>query len=745
MFEVGDIALIDRIAGTTARIEAVDGHRVKPEGMEWVNEVLISRARPETKPFKRGPSRPHLDPQIKYELEDAVNAMTPDWNGHYLRGSRWDSKGWYQPEKDRRENLFGGIGSDYGGNVAVSDDDALAILAAHKAGVALDKFIPVLSGKKQLLCPFCPGDGRHFETNGLVIRPITTCPYADGLVTEWDMDFPSGKIIVDDDLRYLCLIAGYERDVNTIWGTHLSILDYAECGLTVGLGIGNSSPNVYRMAAGNYAIGKRMKRVWQVPKVEGEPPPQNLLLDDEEDPDDDFWWVDVQPADRTGKYDASGDDWIEDLPKGCTQVASVCTDLRAYSIIDLDEAKRRAAYYGVDLDEATSNWSVHIIDIEPGKYRFRHFHAANSDDTNVTNATFERICDSKGCEDWIARDKAFDVDVTQAVQHQMVRRPNLYGACAWYSACVRVLFSEFRSCVPDRDWHRNGFRNAYLQSDTEQIPIKVLPRFRSKEWWELGDDTILSMGCTGKKNSMFGGKVTFNRSYAIAAGHILESVISFGLTTHHDTDNDTFDVEAKREDMRKAGTLWKALIKRYPHVAEALPTFAKWMENKEAVTRWIQHFDLGPQVYDRAKADRKSKESMAEFRRTYNEKLMVKPGCQVKVIGIDPNWSYARNGHPVIGSIGQVVKGHGNAPAGHVLVEFKGKPYARKERGVLHITEGEAYTGLHEDDNSLMFFIPLACVDLGPRAEKRKADARAQVMAGAAKIRERHMQRMMRM
>jgi len=565
--------------------------------------------------------------ELPRDVRDALGAalleMEIDWRGHFCNGSEWDSEDWYEDEPERRkEMLTQNFGTGYDKHVKLQAEDAEVILAAHNAGEPLDRFILVVTATTYF-CPNCvESEYRQeqvFETDGVTLRLTEECPSPEALITEWTMNFPSGKVIIDDDLRSLCRIAS-NRNINRRIGTHLQILDHAAEGLTVGFGIGNTCPSVFKVGDGRYEIGSKQKRVWRIPRADHPAPPPNLMPEDPEEPDTEFWWVDVQPKSRTGEYDHNGDDSVDDRPEGVTEVCSVCTDLWAYSIIDLEDAKLRAAYYGLDLDKATENWSVNIVDIEPGTYRFRHFHGADRDAHNVVMATFERIGDATEIVDWPALDAAFQVHITQAVQVNLRKWPTLYaedGSQEWADQCARVIASELRGGVPDRDWHVNGFRLDYRRADIEGLPIREIPRFRFQHGWEIGR-SFIDTTATGK-DELFGGDVLFNESYALAAGHVLESAISFGLPTRRNTHSkpgeegyDTYNVEAKRKEMSKAAKLWEGLTKRYPHVAEAMPEFTAWMSRPVAVQLWIDNFDLGPEVFDRAAHDAKAAERQAE-------------------------------------------------------------------------------------------------------------------------------------
>jgi hypothetical protein len=593
--------------------------------------------------------------QLSTKLGEALCAMTLEHRGHFGRGKEWDAPGWYTPEPRRREEMLTHNLRFNMRGPTVSEADAEAIVAAHEAGVALEAFVLVTRADRYY-CPNCIQSEYEqpsfYETNGLVVRPVADCPNPDGLDTSWEMDFPSGKILVGNDFRDITQVAS-GRNINYRINTHLAILDYARSGLALGFGIGNTCPGLYRMEDGSYEIGSKQQRVWQVPKVEGVDPPEGVLPDE----DKKAWWTTIQPADRTGDYDYCGDECI-DMP-GVDRVCGICTDLRAYSMIDLEEARKRFDYYYPEGDFEKYISKEDVVEVEPGKYRFQHFLGADLDAPNVTMARFERIGEAGVPFDFVKADTEFDVHLTQAVQIKLAGRRNTrkyFGDATpeWARAVAGAMSSATRGCVPDRDWHRNGFPQNFRFEEIEGIGIREIPRFRfqflmdPRQW----NDHIGQI-CKQEPDKTFGGVQTLNKSYAIGVGHLLESLISFGCKTRHCTDTemfdpkdtsyktkipnpnyDKYDVKACRKSMRDAIDWWKYLLKFYPHVEEAMPDFANWMRDEKAVKLWVKHFDLGPEDFDRAAQDAKQAEEtkLSEARQVLLY-IVNNPGAEVEIVG----------------------------------------------------------------------------------------------------------------
>jgi len=658
-------------------VEIPEHHLQRPFAKEVQEDSYVKMARERREaPLTRfnGKLRPDSLPKdLSDKLGEALCAMTLEHRGHFGRGEEWLKTSWYKSEPERRKEMltrnlrYGDMGP------GVNSANAEAIIAAHEAGKPLDEFIPVTTAK-DYFCPNCIASEYNqpsvYETNGLVVRPVWDCPCPDGLDTSWEMDFPSGKMLVGNDFRGITRIAS-ERNINMRINTHLSILDYAEVGYALGLGIGNTCPGLYRMPNNVFEIGSKRQPVWQVPKVEGVDPPVGMVPEPEGE-EDECWWTNIQPADRTDKYDSSGDDSM-DLP-GVEELCSICTDLWAYSIIDLEEARKRYVYVYPEGNFEEYIQGEDVIDIEPGRYRFQHFLDADRDSHNVTMARFERIGDAGIPFDFVKVDTEFDVHLTQAAQIKLTKGRGYrkyFGDATpeWAHSVAHLMSDATRSCVPERDWHRNGFPNRFLFSEIEGVEIREIPRFRFQylhapsQW-----NDALDQMCRQKPDKMFGGVQKLNESYAIGMGHLLESLISFGCQTRYDNTEkyngkpnpnyDTYDVDVCRKGMKKGIGWWKALIKHYPHVADAMPDFAAWMKNTSAVKLWIANFDLGPEKFDRAAEDAKrAKRAVQDRERCVLIYIINNPG--VVVVGTEGEY---------LGMVGVVAEPE--AKPGHTFVQF---------------------------------------------------------------------------
>ncbi|MFK0047755.1 hypothetical protein ACIQU4_27440 [Streptomyces sp. NPDC090741] len=158
-----------------------------------------------------------------------------------------------------------------------------------------------------------------YQVTDTAIKVENPCPYPEGLTTEITLEVPSGKIVVTDGLSPLYSyddsgLASY----NSALGQAEAIRAMAAAGCAYGP-VGNSCPGLYRTGPDTYVVA------------------------------------------RPG-YD---EDDNPDLPEDDC-FAGIVTDLWAYSIADFDHWKSRGG------DPDTLGWTVSVVDITPGTYRFTH-------------------------------------------------------------------------------------------------------------------------------------------------------------------------------------------------------------------------------------------------------------------------------------------------------------------------------------------------------------------------------------
>ncbi|MGW6600493.1 hypothetical protein [Streptomyces sp. NPDC055036] len=145
------------------------------------------------------------------------------------------------------------------------------------------------------------------------------CPYPNGITTEITLSIPSGRIVVTDDLRP---VYRWERDAFADYNTVLGQAQVVEAMASIGCAygpVGNSCPGLYRTGPDSYIIA-------------------SPRCDEDDNPS---------------------------LPED-TCLASICTDLWAYSIADFEHWRTRGG------DPGEIGWSDSVVDVAPGTYRFTH-------------------------------------------------------------------------------------------------------------------------------------------------------------------------------------------------------------------------------------------------------------------------------------------------------------------------------------------------------------------------------------
>lgn len=488
-----------------------------------------------------------LPPDLRAKIEDAMSKATIDVNGHWKSGSI------IADESRILERLF--VGSD-----AMSLEDAVDFASAIDAGVAMNRWVPVDVGLRMLglrACPLCGKDDFTTETNGAVLRIAgPPCEFASGFpLTEWDLNVPSGKLVVADDLRGVFpLPGGDDSDIGNAVGCRRTALAYAANGLAHAY-VGNTCPGVFRCADGTF-------------KIASEPNGEEWNGDK---------YVKVEPP-----HEFDGE-----------EVARIGTDLWWYSICDYAELMRRRERFKNARDVA-----FEIVDVKPGVYRFRHDEEAYKRDGSgeCIFSKFEWVREPDPVQDFLARYDAVDVNANAYVQAQVTRWPTLYGktngrrsgkvvpwsdmteedrAASWGAVADSLL------CAGDTEWHEKGFPRANVDP---AVPDAEPPQFRAQHHWAQLSES---------HDGLFVRKLS--PSFAKLAFRVLESIISFG-TGVRDGDRSR-DVRDARQQMLVAAQRYRELAKKYPEQAD--PDYIAWLSQEGRTEAWVENFDLGPEFTEK--------------------------------------------------------------------------------------------------------------------------------------------------
>jgi hypothetical protein len=412
-------------------------------------------------------------------------------------------------------------------------------------------------------CPLCGEDDFTIETNGLTVRIAgDPCKFANGLPhTEWELNVPSGKLVVANDLREIFpLPEDKDYDINTIMGCRQTALAYAANGMSHAF-VGNTCPGVYKCGDGLFKIAN-------------------------------------EPQDE--KWDAKKEKYVKVKPKPPfegEQVAGICTDLWWYSICDHDEYKRRCKRFKVKRDR-----NVEVVDVKPGVYRFRHDeHARSYEGPGESVYTrFEWVREPDPVKDFLAHYEEVEVNANAYVQAQVARWPTLYGKAdplnvkrttvPWskmtpedrHHSWKRVADDVFCTIGGGVEWHERGFPRAKVDAS---IPDVDPPTFRAQyNWYPF--------------SKPYGGlfaPTTLAPSFAKLAFRVLESVISFGTTVRDD--NHSRDVRHVRGRMMVAVKRYRELAKRHPEQAD--PEYVAWLSQEGRAEAWVENFPLGPEFTEK--------------------------------------------------------------------------------------------------------------------------------------------------
>lgn len=204
---------------------------------------------------------------------------------------------------------------------------------------------------------------------------------------EFELNVPSGKIVVANDLRPWFPIDEKWSDIMTRDGVVEHTLTYAQVGLAHAY-VQNSCPSVFRDThrPDLYTIGVHDAETWDSTIQAYVPNP-------------------------------------EPCPWG-EEVASITTRLWWYSICDADEFQRRKDYYW--LDETEDDELYTIVPVRPGVYRFRHTKSFTGHGGHYWYSTFEWIREPDPVRDYIAEEKAKTRTVTEVLLQYVLTFPESF-------------------------------------------------------------------------------------------------------------------------------------------------------------------------------------------------------------------------------------------------------------------------------------------------------------------------------
>jgi hypothetical protein len=386
--------------------------------------------------------------QIRDEFEKAKLRIT-NWRGHMKDGVYWHKEGtWWTSAAKREEDLLAFV------SVHQSKEVLSALIAALRGGPATASFFRIHISTS-LSCPFC-GKRLKFETNGKEIHVAgNPCPCPEGIdYVDIELNVPSGKIVVDDDLRdwYKADVDRYE--ISTTHGVGMWIKTYATIGVAMGF-VGNTSPSLYKNKD-KIVIGN-----------------------------------------KRGK--SRGNRWGR-------EVAGVCTDLWWYSIADSEDFKRRLEHYTPDitLDDWLKHWSHSSVKVRPGVYRIRWYSDQSQADKSELFAEMEWIREPDPVVDHLAAHKSERLTALECCIQAVLNWPTLHlperrddydDRLSWeettleqkQSALERAA-NSFMCELSGVEWHENGHPLMMVGEEAKRLareisPDGVVPLFTEQCGW----------------------------------------------------------------------------------------------------------------------------------------------------------------------------------------------------------------------------------------------------------------------
>lgn len=170
-------------------------------------------------------------------------------------------------------------------------------------------------------CAHCD-EAPEYRVTEEAVHVVGPCAYPDGITTVITLAVPSGKIIVTDDLRPI--YDGFDPEGFASYNTSKGQAQVVEAMAAIGCAfgsVGNSRPGLYQTGEGRYVIG-------------------NPEYTEEEE-------------------------LVGDLV-GAKDLASICTDLWAYSVADYEDWQAKGG------DPEQLGWTDSIVEVPAGTYQFTH-------------------------------------------------------------------------------------------------------------------------------------------------------------------------------------------------------------------------------------------------------------------------------------------------------------------------------------------------------------------------------------
>lgn len=289
-------------------------------------------------------------------------------------------------------------------------------------------------------CNLCDQNLSYSTTDGYHYRVTEDCPLSEGIDLTFELNVPSGKMVVSDRLRKFSVLGDF--NVNTLMGKIKQTKAMENIGCAHAF-VGDSYPSLYKVGPDRYVIGN--------PGYGKRAPGKELTEISTE-----LWW---------------------------------------YSITDHDEYFRRNE--AIDPDTA-------IVSVKPGVYKFTHhvysfdFEDDLESEEPTIYANIEWVRPPDEIRDFRTEYLKLNYTAGQIIHRSMAEYPDLYHGPDAIQGVANHIF-----CVigGGGSWHENGFV-VYDPDMSANEPEVEIPAFSKQYWWyHLSDEySALALAAKGKIN-----------------------------------------------------------------------------------------------------------------------------------------------------------------------------------------------------------------------------------------------------
>lgn len=457
-----------------------------------------------------------------HEMGEAVEAGTIkiNWGGHYASGTKGEKPKCYDPSYVTKK-----VGSAL--RMTLADADVDALYEAWKSGVTLGRFIDI--GPDYIEDCWECGEEITLESDGVTWRAKHKCQHPTGLpAIEFELNVPSGKLVVANDLRDLFLVLGH-HNVNQPIGCYRTTMDYAKIGLAHG-NVGNSCPGVYECRGRRKSAGTH--------------------------------FVIGTTSNKNKNPRFNQDD-------KATRVAGISTDLWWYSICDADEFAKRA---GKSLEEAAKDYDADIVPCVPGVYKFRHIYhliREKRDDFKQAHVYtyIKRVRNPEPVKDYMGAYNDLNLTAEQVICEKVRKWPTLYAEQYSFTDNKKVTLpldhqyaraadSLMMTIGTGDEYHPNGFWGGEPGMTNASPAVEPVVLDKPYNWYP-GSENYSTLSHIAGLSERVKVDLKVNDSFIALAFNVCRCILTHGVQDYHkETESHSKSTFAKK--------CMKALKKRYP-------------------------------------------------------------------------------------------------------------------------------------------------------------------------------------